>query len=296
MQALVNNAGFPARAAFPEVELDLVEEVARVNYLGGVWMTRALLPALRPGRGATRSHIVNVVSVAGTVAFAPSGAYTAAKHAQLAFSRSLQVSLRGTGIDVHTILPGYVETEGFPQTSLARASGAASYRRAARAGGASDRPSDRARPPRGRRAVVPVPTCGPALRRRSGHRVEARSARHRTEQSLQGEGGDRPVGVVAGWPSSRGRRPGSVRQRRGCSVARDGTACSSPAARTCFDASRRRSAARSRSATWPIRAPWRRQARGSSNGIQRSTCSYRAPASSSAAPSSMPRSRTSSER
>ena len=85
-------------------------------------MTRALLPALRPpvrvrDRRA-RAHIVNVTSVAGTVAFAPSGAYAAAKHAQLAFSRSLQASLRGSGIAVHTILPGYVQTEGFPQDSL----------------------------------------------------------------------------------------------------------------------------------------------------------------------------------
>lgn len=118
LQALVNNAGMPARDTFADVELDLVEEVARVNYLGGVWLTRALLPALRPPAGAARSHIVNVVSVAGTVAFAPSGAYTAAKHAQLVFSRSLQASLRGSGIAVHTILPGYVETEGFPQTAL----------------------------------------------------------------------------------------------------------------------------------------------------------------------------------
>ncbi len=118
VHALVNNAGFAARRTFPEVELDLVEEVSRVNYLGGVWMTRALLPGLAPGPGDARSHIVNVVSVAGSVAFAPSGAYTAAKHAQLAFSRSLQVSLRGSGIAVHSILPGYVETEGFPQTSL----------------------------------------------------------------------------------------------------------------------------------------------------------------------------------
>ena len=118
IQVLVNNAGFPARKAFPDVELDVVEEVARVNYLGGVWMTRTLLPGLRPTAGGARSHIVNVASIAGAVAFAPSGAYTAAKHAQLAFSRSLQVSLRGSGIDVHSILPGYVETEGFPQTSL----------------------------------------------------------------------------------------------------------------------------------------------------------------------------------
>jgi short-subunit dehydrogenase len=56
--------------------------------------------------------------VAGAVASAPSGAYTAAKHAQLAFSRSLQASLRGSGIAVHSILPGFVETEGFPQRAL----------------------------------------------------------------------------------------------------------------------------------------------------------------------------------
>ena len=115
---LVNNAGIPARKPFQEVDLDLVEEVSRVNYLGGVWMTRSLLPGLRCAASAGRGHIVNVVSIAGAVAFAPSGAYTAAKHAQLAFSRSLQASLRGSGIDVHTILPGYVQTEGFPQKQL----------------------------------------------------------------------------------------------------------------------------------------------------------------------------------
>ena len=118
VDALINNAGIPARRSFVDVDLDLVEEVARINYLGGVWLTRSLLPGLRPAPGAPRTHIVNVVSVAGAVASAPSGAYTAAKHAQLAYSRSLQASLRGSGIAVHSILPGFVETEGFPQRAL----------------------------------------------------------------------------------------------------------------------------------------------------------------------------------
>ncbi len=61
---------------------------------------------------------MNLVSVAGTVAFAPAGAYAASKHAQLAFSRSAAALLRGTGITVHTVLPGFVETEGFPQHSV----------------------------------------------------------------------------------------------------------------------------------------------------------------------------------
>ena len=88
------------------------------NYLGGVWLTRALLSGLRLAAEEKPAHIVNVTSIAGTVAFAPSGAYAAAKHAQLAFSRSLRVTLRGSGIHVHSILPGYVQTEGFPQQQL----------------------------------------------------------------------------------------------------------------------------------------------------------------------------------
>ena len=64
--------------------------------------------------------MVNLVSVSGTVAFAPAGAYAASKHAQLAFSRSTAALLRSEGIQVHTVMPGFVETEGFPQRSKLR--------------------------------------------------------------------------------------------------------------------------------------------------------------------------------
>ena len=87
----------------------------RTNYLGCVWMVRALDTGLQPG-----SHVVNVVSVAGTVAFAPAGPYAASKHAQLAFSRSLAGLLAARGVKVHTVLPGFVETEGFPQKAVLR--------------------------------------------------------------------------------------------------------------------------------------------------------------------------------
>ena len=117
---LVNNAGMPARGTFLAVDADLVRRVMEVNYLGGVWCTRALLPGLRWAAPSGGSHVVNVVSVAGTVAFAPAGAYAASKHAQLAFSRSLAAALRGTGIAVHAVLPGFVETEGFPQKGVLR--------------------------------------------------------------------------------------------------------------------------------------------------------------------------------
>ena len=112
---LVNNAGIPGRGDFFSLEPERIEAVLRTNYLGCVWMVRALEAGLQQG-----SHVVNVVSVAGTVAFAPAGPYAASKHAQLAFSRSLTGLLAARGVRVHTVLPGFVETEGFPQKSVLR--------------------------------------------------------------------------------------------------------------------------------------------------------------------------------
>jgi NAD(P)-dependent dehydrogenase (short-subunit alcohol dehydrogenase family) len=110
---LVNNAGIPGRADFFTLEPERIEAVLATNYLGSVWCARAFERGLGPG-----SHVVNVVSVAGTVAFAPAGPYAASKHAQLAFSRSLTWLLAPRGVRVHTVLPGFVETEGFPQRAV----------------------------------------------------------------------------------------------------------------------------------------------------------------------------------
>jgi short-subunit dehydrogenase len=118
---LVNNAGIPARGSFLDIDPGRIEAVIDVNYLGGVWCLRAFEPGLRAGAAAAgKAHVVNLVSVAGTVAFAPAGAYSAAKHAQLAFSRSTAALLRGARIQVHTVMPGFVETEGFPQRAKLR--------------------------------------------------------------------------------------------------------------------------------------------------------------------------------
>jgi short-subunit dehydrogenase len=116
IQLLVNNAGIPGRRAFTSIEPDSLEEIVRVNYLGSVWCLRAFLPALE---AAGRSDVVNIVSVAGTVATG-SGPYSASKHAQLAFSRIVTTELRPRGIHVHTVNPGFVETEGFPQATVLR--------------------------------------------------------------------------------------------------------------------------------------------------------------------------------
>ena len=110
LDLVVANAGVgigkdSGRGGFVDSGAEGIERVIRTNYLGSVWTALAFLPGL--GRG---SHLVNVVSVAGTVAIGP---YSASKHAQLALSRSLAVELAPRGIEVHTVNPGYVETPGF---------------------------------------------------------------------------------------------------------------------------------------------------------------------------------------
>jgi NAD(P)-dependent dehydrogenase (short-subunit alcohol dehydrogenase family) len=109
---LVCNAGVAARGSYLSAGPERIEQVTRVNYLGAVWTTLGFLPGLAAG-----SHLVNVVSVAGTVAGGP---YSASKHAQLALSRSLAVELAPRGIHVHTVNPGFVETPGFPQRGRIR--------------------------------------------------------------------------------------------------------------------------------------------------------------------------------
>ena len=117
IDVLVNNAGIPGRTRFLDGDPEKIERLIRINYLGAVWCLQAFLAGLR---AAAPSDVVNVVSVSGVVTGPPSGPYSASKHAQLAFSRTIAAELRGEGIRVHTVKPGFTETEGFPQSWLPR--------------------------------------------------------------------------------------------------------------------------------------------------------------------------------
>jgi uncharacterized protein len=121
VKLMVNNAGLSGRTpddrrrrGFVDTDPEWIEELFRINFLGAVWCLRAFMPTLKAARPA---HVVNVASVAGTVAVPP-GLYSATKHALVAFSRSLAASLPAQGIHVHTVNPGFVETPGFPQRGV----------------------------------------------------------------------------------------------------------------------------------------------------------------------------------
>lgn len=115
LDLLVNNAGASWRGAFAEAGYANVKRTMELNFDATVRMTEALLPLLR--RSAP-SSIVNVASTAGRVSRAGAGAYSASKFALAGWSDSLYAEERPHGVHVGLVLPGFIETEGFPAAEL----------------------------------------------------------------------------------------------------------------------------------------------------------------------------------
>ena len=115
LDLLVNNAGASWRATFADGGWANVKRHMEVNFDAQVRLTEALLPLLR---ASAPSAIVNVASVAGRVARGGAGSYSASKFALIGWSDALYQEERPHGVHVGLVLPGFVETEGFPAAEL----------------------------------------------------------------------------------------------------------------------------------------------------------------------------------
>jgi uncharacterized protein len=115
LDLLVNNAGASWRASFADGGYANVRRTMAINFDAQVRLTEALLPLLR---ASAPSAIVNVASTAGRVARAGTGAYSASKFALAGWSDSLFAEERAEGVHVGLVLPGFISTEGFPQSEL----------------------------------------------------------------------------------------------------------------------------------------------------------------------------------
>jgi short-subunit dehydrogenase len=122
LDLLVNNAGASWRASFADTPsgargggYENVRRTMAINFDAQVRLTEALLPLLRT---SAPSAIVNVASTAGRVARAGAGAYSASKFALAGWSDSLYAEERAGGVHVGLVLPGFISTEGFPQSEL----------------------------------------------------------------------------------------------------------------------------------------------------------------------------------
>jgi len=107
LDMLVNNAGLGMWAKVREVQdLGIFERVMRVNYLGAVYCTIAALPKLVESQG----RILCISSLAGRTGVPLRSGYSASKHAMAGFFDSLRIELRGTGVSVTLVDPGFVGT------------------------------------------------------------------------------------------------------------------------------------------------------------------------------------------
>src|SRR6058998_4216989 len=114
---LVNDAGYGRHVLFKDHDAADIERMMRTNYLGMVWATKAVLPAMRARR---RGWIVNISSVAGKLGQPDEAAYSASKFAVTGLSEGLSYELAPLGIHVMVVYPALVRTEMFTPEVLAR--------------------------------------------------------------------------------------------------------------------------------------------------------------------------------
>ena len=105
---LVNNAGFGTTGRFAEMDPDLEEGEIRLNVVALSRLTRAALPGMI-ARGT--GSIINVSSVSALLPGPYHATYGATKAFVNSFTEALHEELRGTGVRVQALCPGFTRTE-----------------------------------------------------------------------------------------------------------------------------------------------------------------------------------------
>jgi len=100
-------AGTHMPMTLPQFTADAVEQLVDLNLLGVVRVLTAVLPGMLARR---KGHIVVIASVAGYRGLPTAAAYGASKAALIHLCESLHLDLRGTGVRIQLVNPGFVRT------------------------------------------------------------------------------------------------------------------------------------------------------------------------------------------
>ena len=113
LDILVNNAGVEITSLLTEVDTADIRTMLDVNILGTILGIKNGLRAMRPdGAAGQGGSIINIASVAATIAFPGIGVYSATKSAVDRVTRvaAMESGKLGYGVRVNCIYPGLVPT------------------------------------------------------------------------------------------------------------------------------------------------------------------------------------------
>jgi NADP-dependent 3-hydroxy acid dehydrogenase YdfG len=108
LHSLVNNAGIMPTGPFSEETREATQRMIDININGVINGVRLIVPRFT-ARGS--GHLINVASVAGVGGYPGIATYCGTKHFVVGFSSALRHELKGTGVEISVVLPGFVATE-----------------------------------------------------------------------------------------------------------------------------------------------------------------------------------------
>ncbi|KAJ8303312.1 hypothetical protein KUTeg_019708 [Tegillarca granosa] len=107
---LINNAGTSICGVFEELDKSEFQKMMDINYIGGVYMTRAVVKSMKE---RNRGRIIFVSSQAGQIGLFGYTAYSASKYALRGLGEALQMEVKPYNIYVTLAFPPDTDTPGF---------------------------------------------------------------------------------------------------------------------------------------------------------------------------------------
>ena len=108
LDVLVNNAGYGLVSTVEEMDEAQMQAQFDVNLFGALRMAQAVIPGMRERQAGV---IINISSFLGKVALPLLTLYNASKYALEGVTDSLRHELSPFGIRVHSVMPGFFDTE-----------------------------------------------------------------------------------------------------------------------------------------------------------------------------------------